>query len=535
VESQRQSAPITNATRVWLVAFLHGALLTAHAASVGAQATAARPLVYGATLPLVPLDALTNEWTEASAALLSRLYTIDPSGRLVGDLVEAHEVSADGRTWTLRLRRGVRWHDGTPFTSADVLFTFAALRRTAPGTARWRDLDVIDRFEAPGPHAFVVHLKAPRPGLAVPLVDVPILPRHVLEGHDVAEGRVFDARPIGTGPYRLAERPGDGRLVLEAHESYHLGRPSIQRLVMVPLENDEARARAVAESTVDLAHVKPQHMTLVQGRDDVRLYRYRSGIWRSLVLNVRQPHLQDRRVRQAIALALDRDAMVAEGLLGVGEPAFSAIPPISWAYAPPVRPPGRDLPRARALLDEAGWRVGSEGWRARDGRVFELALAVWWDEPFRRAASEVVKRNLESIGLRVRFVRIPGERYEAVAASLGAEHDGIISGYSGLLDPGDNLASKYRAGGSQNAGGYSNPELDALLDRALQEADRERARALYRQALPIIEADAARIPLVYVDYLFGARRELRGMGDDVLDLYYHFPRLAYTLAWPDGR
>jgi len=77
--------------------------------------------------------------------------------------------------------------------------------------------------------------------------------------------------------------------------------------------------------------------------------------------------------------------------------------------------------------------------------------------------------------------------------------------------------------------------LDVRLVNEGLVVSRERARALYRQALPIIEADAARIPLVYVDYLFGARRELRGMGDDVLDLYYHFPRLAYTLAWPDGR
>lgn len=133
--------------------------------------------------------------------------------------------------------------------------------------------------------------------------------------------------------------------------------------------------------------------------------------------------------------------------------------------------------------------------------------------------------------MRVRFVAIPGERYEAAAATLGPDHDGIISGYSGLLDPGDNLATKYRTGGSQNAGGYSNPDVDRLLDAGRQEGDRARAGAAYRQVLDLVEADAARIPLVYVDYVFAARHDLAGMQDNVLDLYYQFPRLAYLLRW----
>jgi hypothetical protein len=85
---------------------------------------------------------------------------------------------------------------------------------------------------------------------------------------------------------------------------------------------------------------------------------------------------------------------------------------------------------------------------------------VWWTEPFRRAASLVVKQNLEAIGLTVRFIEIPADRYEATAAVLVAAHDGIITGYSGLLDPGNNLTTKHRTGGVQNAGGYSNPDVD---------------------------------------------------------------------------
>lgn len=507
----------------------HALVVLAIVAASG-PAEAPRPLVYGAAIPLLPLNAFANEWTEASAALLSRLYTIDREGRLAGDLVASHEVSPDGLTWTLRLRRDVEWHDGTRFSSADVTYTFDEMRKPGARARRWRDLDVIERYAPLGADTVVLHLKTPRPALPVPLVEVPILPRHVLSGHDPNDDRVFDRRPVGTGPYKLVGRTADGRLVFEAHASYHLGRPAIPRLEMVSIESDEARARAVVDGTVDVAHVKPQHMALVQASPIHELHRYPSGIWRSLVLNVRRPHLADRRVRQAIALALDRDAMVREGLLGVGTPAHSPIPPMNWAWSGASAAP-RDVVRARALLDESGWVAGPDAWRRRDGAPLVLALAVWWTEPFRRAASDVVRRNLEEIGIQVRLVEIPGERYEAVAAALGPEHDAIISGYSGLLDPGDNLATKYRTGGSQNAGGYSNPDVDRLLDAAQREGDRARAGLLYQQALALIDADAARIPLVYVDYLFASRRDLLGMRGNVLDLYYLFPRLAYVLRW----
>lgn len=489
-----------------------------------------RPLVFGATLPLLPLNAFADVWTEASAAILSRLYTIGHDGQLIGDLVASHRVSPDGLTWTLALRPEARWHDGEPFTSADVVHTFDEMRRPTARSPRWRNLAVISRYDAPERHALVLRLSSPRPELPVALAEVPIMPRHVLAGRDANDDAVFDARPVGTGPYRLVRRTPEGRLLFEAHTSYHLGRPRIARLEMVTIADDEARARAVINGSVDLAHIKPQHLSLVRASTRHVVESYPSGIWRSLVLNVRQPHLADRRVRQAIDLVLDREAIVREGLLGVGTPAFSPIPPMNWAHQPSP-PRRRDPARARALLDEAGWRVGPDGWRTREGRRFDLALAVWWTEPFRRAASLAVKQNLEAIGLPVRLIEVPADRYEAVAASLVPEHDGIITGYSGLLDPGHNLATKYRTGGLQNAGGYSNAEVDRLLDAALQQGDREKALPLYRDVLALIEADAARLPLAYVDYLFAARADLKGVAGNVLDLYYHFPRLAYRLHW----
>jgi peptide/nickel transport system substrate-binding protein len=473
-------------------------------------------IILGATLSLEPLNALTNEWTEASSVLLSRLFTIDFEGRLMGDLAENHEIGEGGLVWRLRLRRGVTWHDGAPFTSADVLYTFDVMRRESTRFGRWRNVSVIDRVEAPESHLVLFRLKAPQPELAVPLAEIPVLPRHRLAGADINDDTAFDRNPVGTGAYRLVGRPRAGEMVLEAHEGYHLGRPRVPRLVLRHIANDEERARAVLSGEADAAHIKPQHAALFRGNEDAVVHRYRTGIWRSLVLNLRRPHLQDRRVREAISLVLDRKAMVAAGLEGFGSEAYSPIPPINWAYPGDRSPREPDPARALELLA---------------GRKLALDLAVWWDEPFRRAASEILQKSLKEIGVDVRFVKVDGERYERIAADLGTEYDGIISGYSGLHDPGDNLAKKYRTGGSQNAGGYSNPELDRLLDEARTLGDRERARELYLRALEIIERDCARIPLAYVDYVFAARRDLEGMENGVLDIYYHFPRFAHRLSF----
>ncbi len=463
------------------------------------------PLVYGAGLPRRTWNPLAagGGWSEAVNFLLSRLFRTRLSGELEPDLAESFERSPDARTYTVRLRANVRWHDGRPFTSADVEFTFSR----ALNQATRDNLAMLDRLEAPDPRTVVFRLKSPDAMFPAALLEVPIFPQHAYE--------TFERKPVGTGPYRPADERG---AAFVAHAEFHFGAPKLPRLVLREIAGDDERAEALLNGEVDIAQVKPQHLERLKANPEIRIYRMTNGIWRALPLNLRRPALKDRRVRQAISLAIDRDELVAKALGGYGQAAYSPLPPRNWAYFPV---PGRyDPERARKLLAEAGYKPGQ----------LQLRLIVWKDELFRRTAAELIRAQLLRVGIGVEMELVDNVAYNRLAEDMGDRYDGYIGGWSALHDPGDNLYKKFHSRGSQNRSGFSSPALDRLLEQARRETNREAARRLYRRIVRTLVEEQVRVPLAYPDYLFAARRDLRGLADATLDEWYSLPRFGY-LWW----
>jgi peptide/nickel transport system substrate-binding protein len=423
----------------------------------------------------------------------------------------------------------VTWHDGRPFTSDDVLFTFDEIMKSNARSDKRLNLGPIDSYDAPDPQTFVIHLSSPHTSLTTPLADLGILPRHVFDGGSFDDDAVFDTNPIGTGPFRFVSRDSD-EVVFEANEAYFRGAPRISRLVVRPITNDDTRADAVLSGTIDIAQVTPNHVALLSQSPSLEIHRFRTGVWRSMVMNVSRPILQDARVRRAISLGLDREAMVEQGLNGMGQAAYWAVPPANWAYPHDAPTSGRDIEKAAALLDEAGWKTGADGKRSSDGQPLELTIISLQDEIFRRTAGDIAKKNLEEIGFVVELNKVDRETYGQLGSDLGPDNDALIAGWSALTDPGDNLTKKYRSDGSQNGMGYSNPELDEILDRAASEPDRDKAKQIYREALEIIAKEASNIPLAYPEYVFVTRNNVTGIGDFVLDNFYEFTRFAYLFG-----
>jgi peptide/nickel transport system substrate-binding protein len=502
-----------------------------------AEPPAARTLIYGAGLTPRGMNPLLDgvEWNEVSSAIFSRLFRPDHAGNIVGDLVERHTVSRDGLTWTLRLRRNARWHDGAPLTADDVLFTWQKLFDPATNTKMHLNQPMVASFEKAGRHAVRFRLKYADAGFLAPLTEIPILPAHLLKDKDINSGAV-DKEPVGSGPYKLAGRE-DNRFLMERHDAYHHGRPPIARLIFVVIPGDDERARALERREIHIAQIKAQHVeALVHAGPHpfppVRVYRMSTGAWRGMPLNLRRPALSDRRVRQALDLAIDREAIAARALGGFGAPAYSPVPPASWAFTPAMNRKRFDRQRAAALLDEAGWKKDG-AWRQKDGRALELEFIVWKDEIFRRTAAEMMKEQLEPLGIRVNLHLVDNVGYNRLAGSMEDQYDTFLGGWGGLLDPGDNLGKKYATGGSQNYGGYSNPEVDELLRRAraTPPAQREAARRLYAQAVELVTRDAVFLPVAYPDYVFAADARLAGLDEFICDSWYEFPKYAHEWSW----
>jgi peptide/nickel transport system substrate-binding protein len=475
-------------------------------------------------------------WNEVSSVVLSRLVRPDHKGGIEGDLAESWTVRPDGRVYEVRLRSGVTWHDGAAFTADDVLFTWERLFDAKTETTLDLNQASLAKFWKKDAHTFVFELKAPDSGFPAALTEIAILPAHRLRDADI-NGDAFDRAMIGTGPYKLVRVEENREFLFTRHETHHHGRPAFEELLIRVIADDDARARAVAEGTADLAHVKPPHVEMLRAKDR-SVFRMRTGAWRAMPLNLRRPALQDVRVRQAIDLAIHREGLVEKALQGYGQAAYSPVPPASWAFTPAMNAKRYAPMQAETLLSMAGWtrtneitgRVGSVpreiDMRTKNSRMLVLHLIVWKDEYFRRTAAEQIERQLAAIGIRVKLHLVDGTTYNRLAENMADQYDGYIGGWGGLLDPGDNLYKKYHSKGSQNRTGYANAEVDKLLEEARRTTDRTKAIPLYEKIVALVTKDAVFLPLAYPDYLFAARAELAGIEDYTLDSWYEFTKYA---------
>ena len=525
-----------------LLALAFVMVVSAEAQTPGEKAEWPKRLVYAAGIVPRGLNPLLDRygWNEVSSVIFSRLFRPDHKGGIEGDLVESYTVSADGRTYTLKLREKVLWHDGRPFTAEDAQFTWEKL--FDPKTETTLDLNqaALASFRKSGTHEFVFELKAPDTGFLAALTEIAILPAHLLRDKDI-NGDTLDRQPIGTGPYKLAgeavlNRDG-AEFHLVRHERHHLGIPTFEELVIRIIADDDARAAAVADGRADLAHVKPPHLEKLRGAGK-RVYRMRTGAWRGMPLNLARPALADARVRRAIDLGIDREEIVREALQGFGQAGYSPIPPASWAFHRAMNAKRYDPARAEKLLEEASWSRGADAQRRRNGQPLRLDVIVWKDEFFRRTAAELIQKQLGQLGIRVELHRVDGSTYNRLAENMGTQYDTFIGGWGGLLDPGDNLYKKYHSRGSQNRMGFRDAELDRWLEevRALPRAtpqERERAIGLYRRIVERITEAAVFLPLAYPDYLFASRADLAGIEEYTLDSWYEFTK--YAAEWKPAR
>lgn len=492
-------------------------------------------LSYAAGLGVDKLNPMlkAHGWCEASSMMFNRLWRVGGDGRVEGDLVKSVERSDDERMWFLTLKDNVFWHDGTPLTPADVIFTLETLFDAKTPTDLDLDLKSLGGWDIYKGTKVALLLWTPDPTIDARLSEVPILPAHLLKGQEVGTAS-FNEHPIGTGPYRFDRREGTDALWLRAHEKYHEGPPPIKTVQLISLGDDEARAKAIADRSCDFGSVKPQHFSLLSplGPDAVR--KYATGAWRGLAINLRGPIWQDVKTRKAIAVALDRKAFVEEAAGGLAKPALVPIVPESWAYPKRLKfPPTPDLNRARDLLTEAGWSDGPDGIRLKDGQRLVFRLIVWKDESFRRIGAEVLERQLAAVGIDVQMHLFDNEGYNNHAAEMGTDYDGFIGGWGGLSDPLGNLVRKFKTGGSQNHMGYSDPMVDRLLDQAMLRSDHDQAREDLTSALGHVLEAAVLIPLVYPEYAFASSRRIEGLPEGPIDSWYEITKHAFRWRLAD--
>lgn len=451
------------------------------------------------------------------------------------ELATRWEVSPDGRTITFHLREGVTWHDGQPFTSADVAWSLENVWKplNPRNPALFRN---ITRADTPDPHTVVFHLVEPSIALFGLLNGngAQILPRHLYEGTNVLTNP-YNLKPIGTGPFVFKEWVKGSHILLERNPHYwDAGKPYLDRIVFRVMPDGAARAAALEKGEIHYAPLSP-----IPLRDAERLAKLptiRVGTagyewltpWLYLDFNVQSEHFKDARVRRAVAHAIDRDALIKVVWFGFGKAAISPVSSSLKAFHNPDVPLYPfDPKRAEALLDEAGLKRGSDGVR------FTIAHDYLpYGEDYRRTG-EFVKAALKRVGV---DVTLRGQDTAAFTRRVYGERDFDLSSSwsSAFPDPQLGVARLYNSefvGRNvpwSNGSGFRNPEVDAIFKAAETELDAERRIAAWKRFQVIAQTELPTLPLVELKFFNVYSAKLRNAvtrGDQIFG--------PLTEAWLD--
>ena len=440
---------------------------------------------------------------KADQLMFNGLMKLDANLRFVPDLAERVE-QPDDTTYVIPLRRGVRFHDGHELTSADVVYTYRSLQDPAfisPYKGAFRGVKSV---EARDRYTVVFHLTERFGSFLANLVVPQIVP--------VGAGPSFGKQPIGTGPYRFVRYAVDDAVELAPFADYFGGSPRNEGIVLKVVPDNIMQGLELRKGTIDVVvnDLAPDIVYQLQRDSTLQVVESPGVDYQYVGLNLRDPILKDVRVRQALAYAIDRRAIVEYLRRGLAAPAAGILPPSSWAFATDLRTFPYDPVKARALLDAAGYPdPDGDGPRAR----FSLSLKVSNIE-FNRLQSAVIQQNLRAVG-----IDLDVRTYEF--ATLYAD---VLKGnfqlytlqWTGgaVADP-DILRRVFHSTqvppAGFNRGYYNNPHVDALLDRAAVAATDADRRALYGEVQKIVADDAPYISLWYKTNAVVAGRSLSGI------------------------
>jgi peptide/nickel transport system substrate-binding protein len=394
-------------------------------------------------------------------------------------------TSPDEATWRFHLRPGVRFHDGRPLTSRDVVFSLERARRH-PRSEFASYLVAVKSVRAVDATTVDVVTYRPCPTLLSRLAFVVVVPEGSPETIE---------KPVGTGPYRVAQTGREGELVLRAFGGYWGPMPAESEVVFVVVPEGDEGVRRIRAGQVDvLTEATPEEAAALGDASDVRVFSAPSPSVDYLSMRFDEPPFGDRRVRRAISLALDREALVKALVAGRGEPAGQLVSPSVFGFDPEIRPPRRDVAEARRLLAEAGYGGGIDvTLEFRSGRRLEP-----------------IREQLADAGIRVRLAPQPW----AVLLKRRASGEARFSYGTFLCDSGDasdlfdgaiHSRDTTRGFGDSNRTGYANPELDELIEAAGAETSLlARQEALHRCMRLVLE-DQVLVPILVRDGVYAAR------------------------------
>jgi peptide/nickel transport system substrate-binding protein len=474
--------------------------------------------------PLLSTETLVND---LSSFTMGYFFVFDDRDEPVPSLClevptkENHLISADGRSLTFKLRHGVVWQDGVPFTSADVAFTVRTILDPRTNVLTRDGWDDIASVDTPDAYTVVFHLKRPYAAFTnryfTPVGNPAILPKHLLDGQDVNHA-AYNSLPVGLGPFKYVRWSRGNEVVMEAFDRWWGGKPKMRRIVFKVVPDPNTILTQLRTHELDaFVRVPTQQVREALQIPDVRAFPHDTTGYGHVDFNLGNPILADVRVRRALASAIDVRLLWQKVDHGIGFLACTPISHLSWAYDPNARCYPFDLRAAARQLQDAGWTVGPDGIRQKNGRELRLNFAGNTGNPGLDSRVLLIQSWFKEIGVGLDYIRYPTNKLFASYAGGGiaaTRHYDLIS-YAWSLPPDPDMknliACSRISPAGQNYMAYCNPAVDRDLDDALRVYDRPRRRADYVDAQQRLSTD---VPFV----VLSQRTDYLAVNDDVTGL-----------------
>ena len=422
------------------------------------------------------------------------LTEIDRNGKTIPDIAERWTASDDLKTWTFYLRKGVKFHHGREVDAQDVITTVQRIQDKATGSVTRVNFELIDKMEAPDSRTVRFTLKAPYAGLADIFSDrqARIVPRDRLDS--------LARAPIGSGPFKLKSfTPGD-RVELEKFADYYVpGVPVLDQVIIRIMPESAAQAAAVETGEVDLVWNLPlESVDQFKKNPNIVIDSVPTSTWDGIIMNGAHKPFDDSRVRHAVAMAIDKKAMVELALFGYGTPTNTMIPPGHPYYNNDIKIGAPDVSGAKKLLAEAGYPNG-----------FDITIYTPVGRPTRERIGLAVREMLKPVNIRVDIQRVPWDKF---INEIEGKQAFYVDGFYSRPTIDSSIYPWYHSNGSWNTTlwNYKNADMDRILEsaRAARTDADQKSSYLKFQALALEDPPGV-IPYV-INHMNAVRKNVKG-------------------------
>ncbi len=454
---------------------------------------------------LISMIAGESASSAITANIFNSLLKYDKNLELEGDLVKSWDISSDQKTVTFKLKPDLKWADGEPLTSADVLFTWQAVTDEKTASPYASDFQLVKKAETPDALTFrVTYAQTYAPALDS-WAGLQILPKHLLQGKDL-HTTSFARNPVGSHYYKLDSWTHGENLKLSRNPNSVLGQARIDKLITRIIPDNSAQFLELMAGNIDYMGLDPiKYSRIIPARPELQqklaLYKELGNSYTYMGFNLKHKPFDDVRVRRAINYAIDKQEIIDGVYLGLGINIASPYKPGTRWSNPALTPYPYDPAKARSLLQEAGFKdTDGDGILERDGKPFSFEIITNQNKE-REKSAVLIQRRLKDVGIDVKIRAIEWASFISRFIKTG-DFDVVVLGWGLGLDPDQyNIwHSSQQAPGQFNFIGYQNPAVDKLLEQGRQELNPDKRMKIYHEFARILLEDS---PIVYLSAGYG--------------------------------